>query len=128
MLGLTSSVHQTPNVNTIPFKRLTLPFADAGVSAVLTLEAKPAHVVFELVDVQPTNRAELVLWGPYPTTIGDMIGEVVGVVRDPEFAVGIQELNAKTLGGYPTRENDIEADILPTPRSGSAPLWRSSKP
>jgi len=91
-------------------KRLTLRFADAGVSAVLTLEAKPTHVVFELVDVQPTNRAELVLWGPYPTTIGDIIGEVVGVVRDSEFAVGIQGLNAKTLGGYPTRENDIEAD------------------
>jgi hypothetical protein len=66
--------------------------------------------VFVLVDVQPTNRAELVLWGPYPTTIGDIIGEVVGVVRDSEFAVGIQGLNAKTLGGYPTRENDIEAD------------------
>jgi hypothetical protein len=91
-------------------KRLTLRFADAGVSAVLTLEAKPTHVVFELVDIQPTNRAELVLWGPYPTTIGDIIGEVVGVVRDSEFAVGIQGLNAKTLGGYPTRENDIEAD------------------
>jgi hypothetical protein len=91
-------------------KRLTLRFAEAGVSAVLILEAKPTYVVFELVDVQPTNRAELVLWGPYPTTIGDIIGEVVGVVRDSEFAVGIQGLNAKTLGGYPTRENDIEAD------------------
>jgi hypothetical protein len=72
-------------------KRLTLRFADAGVSAVLTLEAKPTHVVFELVDVQPTNRAELVLWGPYPTTIGDMSGEVVGVVRDHDFAVGIKD-------------------------------------
>ena len=63
-----------------------------------------------MVDLQPTNRVELVLWGPYPTTIGDIIGEVVGVVRDPEFAIGIQALNAKTLGGYPTTENDIEAD------------------
>jgi len=58
---------------------------------VLTLEAKPTHVVFELVDVQPTNRAELVLWGPYPTTIGDLSGEVVGVVRDHDFAVGIKD-------------------------------------
>jgi hypothetical protein len=91
-------------------KRLTLRFAYAGVSTELTLEAKSSHVVFELVDVQPTNRAELVVWGPYPTTIGDIIGEVVGVVRDSEFAVGIQGLNAKTLGGYPTKENDIEAD------------------
>ena len=85
-------------------------FAEAGVTAVVAAEAKATHVVFELLDVQPTNRVELVLWGPYPTTIGDIIGEVVGVVRDAEFAVGIQALNAKTLGGYPTRENDIEAD------------------
>jgi hypothetical protein len=80
-------------------KRLTLRFAEAGVSAILTVEAKPTHVVFEVVDVQPTNRVELVLWGPYPTTIRGMVGEVIGVVRDPEFALGIQALNAKTLGG-----------------------------
>ena len=76
----------------------------------LKVESKPTHVVFELVEVQPTNRVELVVWGPYPTTIGSIIGETVGVVRDDEFAVGIQALNAKTLGGYPASENDIEPD------------------
>ncbi|MGA2863316.1 MAG: hypothetical protein ABSF95_02400 [Verrucomicrobiota bacterium] len=91
-------------------KRLTLCFTDAGLSTVLAAEAKATHIVFEVLDLQPTNRVELVLWGPYPTTIGDIIGEVVGVVRDAEFAIGIQTLNAKTLGGYPARENDIEAD------------------
>jgi len=48
--------------------------------------------------------------GTIPNTIGDIIGEVIGVVRDGEFAIGIQALNVKTLGGYPTRENDIEND------------------
>lgn len=93
-----------------PTGRLTLRFTEAGVSAVLAVEAKPTHVVLEVVDLQPTNRVELVLWGPYPTTIGAIIGEVVGVVRDAEFAIGLQALNAKTLGGYPTRDHDIEAD------------------
>ena len=88
-------------------RRLTLRFAD-GVTAVLSVEAKPTHVVFEVVDVQPTNRVELVLWGPYPTTIGSVIGEIIGVVRDADFAVGIQALNAKTLGGYPAREDDSD--------------------
>ena len=91
-------------------RRLTLRFLATGVSAVLSAEAKPTHIVFEVLDIQPTNRVELVLWGPYPTTIGDIIGEVVGVVRDAEFAIGIQALNAKTLGGYPANENDVEAD------------------
>jgi len=52
----------------------------------------------------------LVVWGPYPTAISNIIGETVGVVRDKEFAVGLQALNAKTLGGYPVSENDIEPD------------------
>jgi len=80
-------------------KRLTLRYAAAGATAVLGAEAKPTHVVFEVVELQPAHRVELVLWGPYPTTIAGTIGEVVGVVRDAEFALGIQALNAKTLGG-----------------------------
>lgn len=91
-------------------KRLTLRFPEAGVSAVLTVEAKTTHVRLAVEEVQPADRVELVVWGPYPTTIGDIIGEVTGVVRNAEFAVGIQALNAKTLGGYPTKENDIETE------------------
>lgn len=90
-------------------RKLTLRYGQTGASAVLSAEAKPTHVRFEVLEVRPTNAIELVLWGPYPTSIGDIVGEVVGVVRDHEFAVGIQALNPKTLGGYPTEENDIEA-------------------
>ena len=39
------------------------------------------------------------LWGPIATTIGQTIGEVVGVVRNTEFAIGLQTLNTKTCGG-----------------------------
>jgi hypothetical protein len=92
-------------------KRLTLRYAKAGASAVVTVEAKPSHLVFEVVEVNPAERVEVVIWGPYPTRIGQIIGETIGVVRDPEFAVGIQALNPKTLGGYPTHENDIENDF-----------------
>jgi len=49
---------------------------------------------------------DLAIWGPYPTTLGDTIGETVGVVRGGGFAMGIQALNPKTLGGYPWNEND----------------------
>ncbi len=90
--------------------RLTLRFAGTSISAVVLAEATSTHVRFELVQLQAADGIELVLWGPYPTTIRETIGETVGVVRDREIALGIQSLNAKTLGGYPTRENDIEAD------------------
>ena len=89
---------------------ILLQYGQSGATAVLHVETRPTHVVFEVLEAQPTNRIELVLWGPFPTTIGDIIGETVGVARDKEFAVGIQALNTKTLGGYPTQENDIEAD------------------
>ena len=92
-------------------KRLTLRYGLPGAEAVVRMEAKPTHAVFEVLEVRPRDRVELVLWGPYPTTIGDIIGETVGVVRDKEFAIGIQALNAKTLGGYPSRENDIQNDF-----------------
>jgi hypothetical protein len=83
-----------------------------GGQATVTMQAmaKPTHVTLEIVAAQPQDKIELVWWGPYPTVIGDIIGEVVGVVRDPEFAIGIQALNAKTLGGAPGAENDIGLD------------------
>jgi hypothetical protein len=93
--------------------QLTLHYGPHGPIAVLHVSTRPTHVVFDLVDLketQPANPVELVLWGPFPTTIGDIIGETVGVVRDKEFAIGLQALNTKTLGGYPTQENDIEVE------------------
>ena len=88
--------------------RLTLYYPEAAATALLKLESKPTHLVFEVLAMQSPQPVELVLWGPYPTTIGDIIGEVVGVVRNPEFAIGIQALNAKTLGGSPAHEDDTE--------------------
>jgi hypothetical protein len=92
-------------------KRLTLQYGFAGAKAVIHIQTKPTHLVFEIVEAQPQNRIELALWGPYPTTVADIIGETVGIVRDKEFAIGIQALNTKTLGGYPTNENDFQNEF-----------------
>lgn len=88
--------------------KLTLAYPDAGVTAVLSVIAKPTHVTMELIQVTPEERVELAIWGPYPLGLSGTIGEIVGVVRDRKVAIGIQALNAKTLGGYPENENDIE--------------------
>jgi hypothetical protein len=115
-------------------KTLKLDFDAIGGTAVVAIRAKPTHVTFELTELRTPADVELVLWGPYPIAIGDLVGEVVGVVRDSEFAVGIQALNAKTLGGYPSEESDIEPDGLPADDTGRYPglpdelrkqqLWR----
>jgi hypothetical protein len=82
-----------------------------GVTAEVRVTQKPTHLVLELTTVEPLQSVEVVVWGPYATTIGDTIGETVGVVRDSVFAVGLQALNPKTLGGLPWRDNDFPPQI-----------------
>lgn len=73
--------------------------------ATIQLRVKNTHATFELLSVEGTP-VDLAIWGPYPTTISEIIGETVGVVRGSAFAMGIQGLNPKTLGGYPWNQND----------------------
>jgi len=88
--------------------KLTLQFDKSKVEAQIKAAVKTGYISFELLTITHPENVELVIWGPYPTTIRQTIGECVGVVRNKQFAVGIQCLNVKTLGGYPTQENDIE--------------------
>ncbi|MBE0616498.1 MAG: hypothetical protein IH608_01040, partial [Proteobacteria bacterium] len=87
--------------------RMRLEYGVPQVQAEVRAEAKPSHVVFELCALEPVDRVEVVLWGPYPTSIGETVGETVGVVRNAQSALGIQALNAKTLGGFPASEDDV---------------------
>jgi hypothetical protein len=82
-----------------------------GVEAKIKVEQKKTHINFELIDISDSDSIELVTWGPFPTTINKVIGETVGVVQGEEYAIGIQSLNVKTLGGYPWKENDCMPQI-----------------
>jgi len=78
---------------------LELTYPGAKATTRIRATSKPTHLVFELVQVTPLDDVSAVSWGPYPTVIGKTIGEVVGVVRDETYAIGLQALNIKTLGG-----------------------------
>ena len=86
----------------------TLAYVD-DLTARIAVQEKETHLVIELLEV--SAPVELVVWGPYATTISETIGETVGVVRDSEFAMGIQALNPKTLGGLPWRDNDFPPQV-----------------
>lgn len=75
-------------------------------SARIRVEEKESHLTFEVISLSQEEETELVIWGPYATTIAKAIGETVGVVRGETYALGLQALNPRTLGGYPWREND----------------------
>ena len=81
-------------------------FFPGGFTAHMAVTEKPTHLVFELTSLSQPDSVDLVLWGPFATTIDESIGETVGIARGPEFAIGLQALNIRTLGGYPWNEND----------------------
>ncbi len=76
------------------------------ISATIKIAQKETHFTFELQSITNNDSVELIVWGPYPTSIQKTISETVGVVRDDDFAIGIQSLNIKTLGGFPWNESD----------------------
>jgi len=113
-----NSHNESPSAVTFdqPNHTITLLFSESQVKALIKTEEKKSHLTFELVSIEHPEEIGLILWGPFTTTIRKTIGESVGVVRDDDFAVGIQALNLKTLGGYPTNEDDSEPayDIFST--------------
>ena len=60
---------------------------------------KDEYLTFRVVDVKNADKIDVLLWGPFATTISETIGEYVGVVRNSEYALGFQSLNVKTTGG-----------------------------
>ncbi len=93
-----TSASANDNIITLDFKN--------DVVATIKIENKGTHFTFELLSLTNNDKVELIVWGPYPTSIQKTISETVGVVRDDNFAIGIQALNIKTLGGYPWNESD----------------------
>ncbi len=84
---------------------------------------KKTHISFELIKIDAKDKVNAVIWGPYPTIINKTIGEVVGVVRDGEYAIGIQALNPKTIGGVLSNQegsNEARGSTAIAQRYGSS--------
>jgi hypothetical protein len=90
-----------------PQTRLALYYDAVGVSAEIAVAADTRHLTLELVALEPAPAVELIIWGPYPTVLRDVVGETVGVVQGGGLAMGIQALNPRTLGGVPVGDSDI---------------------
>ncbi len=97
-------------------EELSLHYSVENIVANIRVRVFLDYLSFELIGITSVDLVELVIWGPYNTSVREIIGESVGVVRNGEFALGIQALNVKTLGGYPSQESDIEPayDIFET--------------
>lgn len=74
----------------------------------IRVSPKNNYLRFELTEI--SKDADAVIWGPLNTSIGDTIGNTVGVVRSPEYAIGIIALNTKTTGGELVNEEGAVYD------------------
>jgi hypothetical protein len=77
-----------------------------GSLAVIGIENKGEYLRFELLSLEPRNDVEAVVWGPFATTIDEKIGETICVVRNENFAFGLQALNINTIEGLPDGDDN----------------------
>ena len=73
-----------------------------GAVATVKLEAKQQYLRMQLVSLSGRAGIDNIVWGPYKTTISKKIGEIISVVRDDNFAIGMLGLNDNTTSGTPS--------------------------
>ena len=79
--------------------KFQLGFDQTETGVVLEIVQHPTHISFYIKEIDNDEELEAIIWGPYPTEIGEIIGENIGVVRNSDFAIGIQSLNPRTTAG-----------------------------
>ena len=82
-------------------KDLDLTFPNGSV-AKIRVDKKQQYLRFKLLSLTHDNAIDNIVWGPYKTNISKTIGDVLGVVRSNDFAIGLLGLNDNTTSGPPT--------------------------
>jgi hypothetical protein len=79
-----------------------------GTEAIVKVSPKEEYFRFELIDLKNRNGVDNVIWGPVKTSISKTIGELIGVVRNDNFAIGMFGLNDNTTTGLPSNGDALE--------------------
>jgi hypothetical protein len=74
----------------------------AGTSVSVKAVGGGSYATFEITQLVEGSGVDVrtLYWGPVTTSISKTVGEIVGVVSNSDFAIGIHGLNDKTLGGW----------------------------
>jgi hypothetical protein len=70
--------------------------------ATVSVEARGSYLRLQLKTLSGITGVDNIIWGPYKTSISRTIGDIIGVVRDGKFAIGMLGLNDNTTAGAPT--------------------------
>ena len=82
---------------------------DNDITLSLGCISKGSYLRIEVLDVQNPAMIDVIYYGPFNTSFDETIGEIVGVVRENGYAIGLQALNAKTTGGKMTNPDGSDA-------------------
>lgn len=77
---------------------LTLKYPNGAV-ATIKIAGKAGYFRFQLAELANRGKVDAVVWGPLDTTISRRIGDLIGVVRDNDFAIGMFGLDDNTVVG-----------------------------
>lgn len=83
---------------------LTLAYPNGAVATVKVV-VKDNYVRLQLLALDRRGMVDNIVWGPIHTTISKTIGDIIGVVRDDEWAIGMLALDDKTTQGPPTNSD-----------------------
>ncbi len=89
---------------------IVLSFSE-DIKAIIHVEQDKDYLTFYLKSITDAESIDLIVWGPYCTTLNNSIGETVGIAQGEDFTIGLQALNPRTLGGYPWNKNDCMPQI-----------------
>lgn len=81
-------------------QEITLTYSN-GATAVIQVVAKEHYFRFQLVSLAPRGDVDNVVWGPWYTTVSGKMGDIIGVVRDEDWAIGMLGLDDNTIAGPP---------------------------
>ncbi|MDP4251984.1 MAG: hypothetical protein Q8918_17930 [Bacteroidota bacterium] len=85
--------------------QISLHYSNGSVATISAMQ-KPGYFAFKLISLVPRNGVDNIVWGPYKTSISQNLGEIISVVRNDEFSLGIMALDNATSSGPPS-EGDL---------------------
>ena len=79
-----------------------------GAVATISVASNNTYFRFQLASLTPRGTVDNVIWGPLHTSISKIIGDVIGVVRDDDYAIGMWGLDDNTIAGPPMDSDSYE--------------------
>ncbi len=81
--------------------KLELRYRNGSVAKV-RFQRKNRYFRFKLIGLTHREKIDDVVWGPINTAISKRIGDLIGVVRNDDWAIGMVGLDDNTIAGAPT--------------------------